>query len=161
MTSTAMTPTDFDFLIGNWRVTHHRLNQRLTGCTEWTTFDGESCTQKILGGYGNLEDNLIRLPEGTYRAVAMRSFDPMSQQWSIWWLDGRQPQQLDTPVVGRFQNGIGVFHADDKLNGQAIKVRFIWQPNAAGGPRWEQAFSADAGTSWETNWLMQFHRKAG
>ena len=157
----AVAPTDFDFLIGNWQVLHRRLNQRLTGCTEWTEFDGDSCTQKILGGYGNLEDNLIRLPEGAYRAVAMRSFDPVSQQWSIWWLDGRQPRQLDTPVVGRFQNGVGVFLADDTLNGQAIKVRFVWQANTAERPRWEQAFSADAGVSWETNWIMQFRRKAG
>jgi hypothetical protein len=25
-------------------------------------------------------------------------------------------------------------------------------------PRWEQAFSDDAGKSWETNWTMDFRR---
>jgi hypothetical protein len=25
-------------------------------------------------------------------------------------------------------------------------------------PRWQQAFSADGGESWETNWVMEFTR---
>jgi hypothetical protein len=25
--------------------------------------------------------------------------------------------------------------------------------------RWEQAFSADGGRSWETNWIMEFKRQ--
>ena len=28
-------------------------------------------------------------------------------------------------------------------------------------PRWEQAFSRDAGITWETNWTMEFRRHAG
>ena len=27
-------------------------------------------------------------------------------------------------------------------------------------PTWEQAFSADAGATWETNWTMEFRRRA-
>ena len=154
----AYAPTDFDFIIGNWRVKHRRLNQRLTGCTEWSEFDGESCTRKILGGFGNLEDNVISLPDGSYRAAALRSFDSVSKQWSIWWLDARQPGQLDTPVVGQFHNGIGVFYADDVFNGQPIRIRFLWRPQTETGPVWEQAFSPDAGVNWETNWVMQFFR---
>jgi hypothetical protein len=26
--------------------------------------------------------------------------------------------------------------------------------------RWEQAFSADGGTTWETNWIADFTRRA-
>ena len=26
-------------------------------------------------------------------------------------------------------------------------------------PRWDQAFSGDAGVTWESNWTMQFHRQ--
>jgi hypothetical protein len=28
-------------------------------------------------------------------------------------------------------------------------------------PRWEQAFSPDGGTTWETNWVMDFTRSQG
>ena len=151
-------PADFDFIIGDWKVRHRRLNSRLTGCTEWTEFLGTSSTRKILGGFGNVEDNLLCFPEGPVRAAAFRSFDSKSQSWSIWWLDGRAPHNLDVPVIGSFVNNVGVFYASDMLDGRPIKVRFIWHPNLDSNPRWEQAFSADDGTTWETNWTMDFHR---
>jgi hypothetical protein len=149
-------PKDFDFIIGDWRVRHRRLNARLRGCVEWTEFEGQSSTSHILGGFGNLEDNILHFPEGSVRAVAMRSYCAKTQTWSIWWLDGRNPTQLDTPVVGKFSDHVGVFFADDVLDGRAIKVRFTWTATPGQEPRWEQAFSGDAGASWETNWTMAF-----
>ena len=62
-------PTDFDFIIGDWRVHHRRLNARFANCTEWTEFSGRSSTSKILGGFGNLEDNILHFPDGAFRAV--------------------------------------------------------------------------------------------
>ena len=143
----ALAPKDFDFIIGDWRVKHRRLNARFSNCDEWTEFEGRSSTNKILGGFGNLEDNILYFPEGAFRAVAMRSHCAKSGTWSIWWLDGRSPMQLDTPVVGKFSNHIGLFFADDVLNGQTIKVRFTWTAVPGQPPRWEQAFSNDAGAS--------------
>ena len=67
---------DFDFVIGNWTVQHRRLKERLVGCTEWLAFEGTARTQKILGGLGNVEDNFLALPDGAYRAAAIRSFNP-------------------------------------------------------------------------------------
>ena len=149
-------PKDFDFIIGDWNVRHRRLNERLSGCTEWTEFSGRSSTRKTLGGFGNLEDNILVFPEGTFRAVAMRSYCPKTKTWSIWWLDGRNPTHLDAPVVGQFTGNTGLFYADDVLNSKPIKIRFTWSSAPSEEPRWEQAFSADAGSTWETNWIMQF-----
>lgn len=81
-------PADFDFMIGDWKVQHRRLNQRLVGCTDWTDFLGISSTRKILQGFGNVEDNVLYLPEGEVNALALRSFDLTTQKWAIWWLDG-------------------------------------------------------------------------
>lgn len=149
---------DFDFFIGRWRVHHRRLNERLAGCRDWTEFAGSCETRKILGGLGNLDDNVLELPGDPYRAVTLRSYDPKSGQWSIWWLDGRHPASLDTPMVGRFENGVGTFYANDSIRGRPIRVRFLWTLPSADHPRWEQAFSADGGASWETNWIMSFTR---
>ena len=151
--------SDFDFMIGDWRVNHRRLNSRLTGCTDWTEFHGTSSTRKILGGFGNVEDNTLKFPDGEVKAAAFRSFDEKSRKWAIWWLDHRSPHTLDTPVVGKFSGTIGTFFARDTLNGKPISVRFTWQANPGNNPIWEQAFSEDDGKIWETNWIMEFVRQ--
>ena len=127
-------------------------------CNEWVEFSGESSTRKILGGFGNLEDNHLHFPESSVRAIAMRSYNQVLKHWSIWWLDGRHPDNLDVPVVGRFENGFGVFYADDTYQEESIKVRFKWNSLNPEQPRWEQAFSKDDGKTWETNWTMIFSR---
>ena len=153
--------SSFDFEFGRWQVRHRRLKERLCGCREWEEFDGTSETRPVLGGNGNIEDQLLHIPSGSYRAIAIRSFDPAHGNWAIWWLDGRAPHSLDVPVVGRFENGVGTFFADETLNGAAVKLKFIWSDIDTGRPRWEQAMSADGGKTWETNWIMHFTRASG
>ncbi len=148
---------DFDFEEGRWTVLHRRLATRLADADDWQEFPGESIMRPVLGGLGNVEDNVIHLPGGTYRALAMRTFDPDTGLWAIWWVDGRNPHSLDVPVKGRFVDGIGRFRAQDSFNGRPIVVEFQWS-QAPGGPRWQQAFSADGGATWEVNWVMHFTR---
>jgi hypothetical protein len=148
---------DFDFLFGSWRVEHRRLRARLAGSNEWDEFTGTCDAQPLLGGHGNVDDNTLDLPEGSYRAVSFRAFDEASQTWAIWWLDGRRPHHLDVPVVGGFSEGRGEFIAHDELDGRPILVRFQWLDTGSRTPRWEQAFSVDDGATWETNWTMTFH----
>lgn len=149
---------DFDFQIGSWQVRHRRLKERLAGCTEWEEFDRTSDMRPILGGNGNVEDNFLNIFNGSYRAIALRSFDPAQGSWAIWWLDSRSPHSLDVPVIGRFEDGVGHFYADDMLGDQPIRLRFIWSRTDTASPRWEQAMSDDGGESWEVNWTMDFLR---
>lgn len=154
------TPQDFDFLVGHWRVSHRRLKERLLGCEDWETFEGSCHMWPLLGGLANLDDNVLQLPTGPYRALSMRTFDPNTHRWAIWWVDSRHPHRLDPPVVGGFADGVGEFQCDDELRGQPIRVRYRWTDTGTGRPRWQQAFSADGGVSWETNWVMDFERVA-
>ena len=155
---TKATSHDFDFFMGDWRVRHRQLKARLASSREWIEFDGTTTVQKILGGQGNLDDNVIDKPGGSYRAVTLRTFDPKTNRWSIWWFDARHPGDIEPPVVGSFENGVGTFYADDTFNGKPIRVRFIWSRTGTATPHWEQAFSPDGGNSWETNWIMDFTR---
>ncbi len=148
---------DFDFLLGTWRVEHRRLTTRLADGHDWEEFDGTCEARPILGGTANIDDNVINLPGGMYRAASLRSFDRATGTWAIWWLDGRAPRQLDVPVVGGFSDGTGLFYAKDTLGGQPILVRFRWTDTATATPRWDQAFSPDDGKTWELNWTMTFH----
>lgn len=147
---------DFDFLFGDWTVHHRTLR---AGTTAWVEFEGTSSTRPIMGGAGNLEDNVLHRPSGTYRAAAVRAYDPATGQWAIWWVDGRAPHgPLDPPVKGSFEKGEGRFYSDDTLNGQPIRVRYLWRVINADSARWEQAYSHDGGQTWDTNWTMDFAR---
>jgi hypothetical protein len=150
---------DFDFLFGPWHVHHRRLKDRLAGSHDWVEFNGTSVSQPVLGGQGNMDDNVLNAPGDPYRAVTLRAFDPKTQLWSIWWLDGRAASgSLEPAVRGRFANGVGTFYADDVFKGRPIRVRFIWSHITPRSARWEQAFSTDQGQTWEVNWVMEFQR---
>ena len=147
----------FDFLVGRWTIRHRRLDARLAGCDAWTEFNGTCVMQKVLGGLGNMDDNTVDLPDGPYTAVTLRRFDPALRRWSIWWLDARYPD-IDPPVHGRFENGVGEFLGDDVFEGRPIRVRFLWSNITPTTCEWRQAFSEDGGATWETNWEMAFTR---
>ena len=82
-------------------------SERLVNGEDWVRF----------GGAGNIDDNVLNLPDGAYRAVSLRAFDKACGLWSIWRLGGRPPRRLDPPVVGRSGSGAGTSFADDSLNG--------------------------------------------
>ena len=150
---------DFDFLVGQWRVHHRRLKERLADNHEWVEFEGTCAMRKLMDGWGNVDDNVLDLPGGAYRAVGLRAYDPKTAQWAIWWLDARNPfGELDPPVKGRFENGVGMFETDTTLRGKSIRMRFTWSHITATSAQWEQAFSPDGGKTWETNWHMDFER---
>ena len=150
---------DFDFLVGEWRVHSRRLKDVLASSHDWYEFDGTIRSWPLMEGRANVDDTVFNLPTGIYRGVAPRAYDPKTGQWAIWWIDGRNPfGNLDPPVKGRFVDGVGTFYADDTLRGKPIRVRFIWSQMSHEAAHWEQAFSADGGKTWETNWVTDFKR---
>ena len=150
---------DFDFLVGHWRVHHRKLKVRLANNHDWIEFEGTLSTQQLMGGYSNVDDTVLNVPGAPYRGVALRSYDPKSQQWSIWWLDSRTPLgPLDPPMRGGFKNGLGTFYGDDTLNGKQVLARFIWSDITSTSGHWEQAYSPDRGKTWETNWVQDIQR---
>ncbi len=147
----------FDFLTGDWHVRHRKLGRRLAGSTTWLSFEGTCSARPLLGGLGNVDDNVLEDPTGPYRAASLRCYDRAAQCWSIWWLDARAVV-VDSPVRGGFVDGVGTFFGDDVFEGRPIVVRFRWSGIGARSARWEQAFSADGGQTWEINWVMDFER---
>jgi len=150
---------DFDFLAGRWMVRHRRLRRRLAGDAVWDEFPGICESLPVVGGLGNIDNNYLEPPAGTYRAATLRLFEPGTRLWSIWWIDNRM-MGLEPPVHGRFENGVGTFFGDDRHDGLPIRVRFLSSQIGAESASWEQAFPPDGGEQWETNWIMQFRRAA-
>lgn len=143
---------DFDFYHGRWQV----RNERLRGSDEWETFEALQECRPVLGGLGNLDDFVTDWGDG-FRGMTLRLFDPQTRQWSIYWA-GNRSGVLEPPVVGRFDDGVGVFFGDDRHQGQPVRVRFLWSDITARSAHWQQAFSIDDGRSWETNWHMYMTR---
>jgi hypothetical protein len=150
--------TDWQWLTGNWDVYHERLRDRLVGSTTWDKFDGKSAFWHTMGGLGNVDDNLLHLPAGAYRAFSARTFDPATRQWAIWWLDGRTAGKLDPPVRGGFDGAEGEFYGSDVHKGTPVTVRFRWHDTRSARPWWDQAFSTDDRRTWEINWRNYFTR---
>ncbi len=149
---------DFDFFIGSWDIHHRKLKQRLKGCDEWEEFHGVSVARKVLGGLGNCDEITMETPAGRILGMTLRLFDPQTQLWSIYWSSSTR-SVLDTPMVGRFEQGHGEFYAQETFEGRPIFNRFIWTSSGVNSCRWEQAFSANGGRTWETNWTMDFTRR--
>ena len=148
---------DFDFWLGEWTIHNRRLRERLAGSEDWEEFAAHGTAWKILDGHGNADEFRTDY-DGGFAGMSFRFFDPATRLWSIYWADSRRPGLLDPPVLGSFDGDGGVFEGDDTFDGRPIRVRFTWSGVTTGAPRWEQAFSADGGATWETNWVMECTR---
>jgi len=147
---------DFDFLHGDWCVHNRRLRARLAGSDTWDDFDSRVNCQPVLGGLGNVETHDTAW-NGGYTGLALRLYDSAARRWAIHWANGRDGV-LEPAVFGGFVGDTGLFFGDDVHDGTSVRVRFTWTRTDADHARWEQAFSADGGASWETNWTMAFER---
>lgn len=144
--------TDFDFLIGDWTIANEKLAARFAGSTEWIHFPAVTTCRKILNGSGNVDEMLLL--DSDFVGVSLRVFNPADGLWSIHWVDNDRHRVLP-PIVGKFENGVGSFYGDEEHEGRTVLARFRWTSESRAA-RWEQAFSADGGETWETNWVMKF-----
>lgn len=65
---------------------------------------------------------------------------------------------MDPPVLCDFDKGKGIFNANDLFNGKPIRLRICCTGTHTSTLNSEQAFSPDAGETWEINWTMTFVR---
>ncbi|HEX6087565.1 MAG TPA: hypothetical protein VF266_23740 [Thermoanaerobaculia bacterium] len=136
---------------------HRRLRERLAHCDEWITVHGSADVRPVLGGLGNIDS--FTFDDFDREGMTLRLFDLETKQWSIHWADTTRGK-LDPPLYGTFENGVGTFYGDDTHAGQPVRVRFLWRDLGPEAASWEQAFSADGGATWETNWTMALTRLA-
>lgn len=155
---------DFDFLVGSWTTRQRRLTKRLQGSDDWESFEATSTMQRLPGGIANFDTLVAEAWRPGWVGMSFRVFNPNTQLWSIYWVsnDGggidARSGRLEPPVVGRFEGEHGLFEGEDCLEGRPIRVRYLWTRLGPDAARWQQLFSADAGQSWELNWVMDFQR---
>jgi hypothetical protein len=143
---------DFDFEIGTWKTHLSRLLHPLTGSTTWVEYEGTSVVRKIWNGRANLVELVADGPAGHFEGLNLRLYHPESRQWSLHFAS-RTGGTLTQPTIGEFKNGRGEFYDQETLDGRAILVRFVVSDITPDSCRFEQAFSADGGKTWEVNWI--------
>ena len=143
---------DFDFEIGKWKTHVSRLQQPLTGSKVWLDYEGTSVVRKIWNGRANLIELEVDGRAGRIELLSLRLYDPATHQWSLNVASSRGGG-LGVPTVGGFKNGRGEFYDKETLDGRDILVRFVVSKVNDDVYRFEQAFSADGGKTWEVNWI--------
>lgn len=147
----------FDFLLGRWRVHNRRLWRRLVGSDDWEEFSASLEVRPILGGLGNVDQFRTMIGGEYFEGVSLRLYSLANENWSIYWVDTGNGELLP-PVTGEFEGRLGSFFGEDSHEGSIVKVRFSWESVDEGTAIWKQAYSADDGANWETNWVMTLER---
>ena len=156
----------FDVLLGSWKVVNWRkkgnylLPTQAYGEAGWEEFSGHDRFETQLDGRAIVEHWEATLPSGErVLGYSVKAFEPITGQWAIIWIDNRNPLDF-RPLLGTFEQGVATFfQVTETPDGQPLHVRYIWDEFTATTARWQQAFSFDGGTHWETNWVMQFSRE--
>jgi hypothetical protein len=145
---------DFDFEHGTWTTKVRVLRNPLSGAAPiWAEYEGTSVVRPLLGGRANFVELAVHGNSGSIEGGSLRLYNPLTRQWSINFASLRNGM-LTAPVYGGFDGrGRGLFHGQDMLDGRAILVRFAIEQVSQREARFEQAYSADGGVTWETNWV--------
>ena len=133
--SSTSSASDFDFLVGKWKMHNRHLNKRLENLdsptpssnplrprgaaggegaepSKWTEFDSSSVNSKILAGTGDMDIySTTHFPgqEGKlFEGLTLRLFDPKTRLWSLYWT-ASNTGTLEPPQVGSFENGCRIF----------------------------------------------------
>lgn len=147
---------DFNFLAGNWKVSHRRLKQRWVGSKDWDVFEGEATCVTLLAGAASVEE--LRVPARGFSGLGIRLLDLERKLWADYWVSSRDGVLTPPPMWGAFENGVGTFIADDRDGDIPIKAKGVWDRITPQSCRWYQAASRDGGKTWEENWFMDWVR---
>ena len=148
---------DFDFLAGTWDVANRWRTGFLDQTSAWEEFPALSRATRHFDGAASFDE--ITFPTKGFAGLTLRLYDPAAGQWSLYWASKRTGT-LFPPVTGRFTDGVGEFYGEDTYQGTPVRVRFLWSGITGEAAHWEQAFSADDGRTWLTNWHMHLTRRS-
>ena len=149
---------DFDWDIGTWRIHIRRLLHPLTGSTTWVEYNGTNVVRKVWDGRANLGEVEADGAPGHLELLTLRLYNPQAHQWSMN-ITSSAAGVLGPPSIGEFANGHAEFVDQESYDGRLILVRFDVSVITPSSCRFEQAFSADAGKTWEVE--LDRHRNAG
>lgn len=136
-----------------------RLLHPLTGSRTWVEYEGTTVVRKVWNGRANLAELEVDGPAGHLEVLSLRLYIPDAHQWGLN-IAASARGVLSPAAVGEFGNGRGDFVDQETINGRSILVRFDISDITPISYRVEQAFSEDAGRTWEVNLIIEATRPA-
>jgi uncharacterized protein YciI len=153
----------FDFWLGDWSI-----QQRIrTADGGWVELPAQTRVRRALGGCALLERWRGKVQffwggmthPAAMRGMSVRSYDPKSGDWTIWWMDTMNPG-FGSGFTGRFQDDKGEFfseHATPDGGKRLARITFSdIQPDSV---HWDLATSHDDGATWNVIWAMEMRRE--
>jgi hypothetical protein len=151
---------DFDFNLGTWKTSMKRLQHPLTRSTTWVELNGTVVVRKVWDGRAQLEEVEADGPSGHFEDLGLFLYNPQARQWSLNFANSKVGMIGVPPTIGGFKDGRGEFYDQETFNGRTILARIVWSDITVDSHRFEQAFSDDAGKTWEANVVATLTRIA-
>lgn len=155
---------EFEFWIGNWDI-QQRILQR---DGSWLELPARTSVSKALDGCALIEHwqgEVLFFWQGMQKAepmkgLSIRSRDPKSGNWQIFWMDTRAPL-FGNPYIGQFTDGRGEFFREWGAPDGPRKGRITFTDITENTVRWELAVSTDSGRTFNSIWTMTMRRAEG
>ena len=157
---------DFDVIHGTWFVHHTQMPRPLSGTAmeyAGVSFVSRTSVRPLAGGAATLIESDATLADSSHRREAsLLTYNPATRQWTIRRIDV-ETGTLSPGLTGAFvtERGgvlVGDFVGQQEFESRTVLVRHHWRLAGLNWAQWDQAFSADGGRTWETNWSSQFNR---
>lgn len=149
---------DFDFNLGTWHTSIRRLVHPLSGDPAAVEMSGTVTVRPVWGGRAQLEEIEVDGPKGHWQGATLFLYNPKSRQWSQTFMDSSDP--VPSSTVGSFASGRGELYGQDTVDGRMVLVRGTWSDITRDAHRYEEAYSADGGRTWETAFSARLQRVA-
>ncbi|HEX5184268.1 MAG TPA: hypothetical protein VFW19_14110 [Allosphingosinicella sp.] len=148
---------DFDFHFGTWTTHIARRAHPFSGSDAMVHLTGTVTVRKVWDGAAQLEEIEADGPAGHWEGMSLFLYNPAARQWSQSFI-AAEDGTLGAPLVGAFADGVGRLYGQDILDGRAILVRGTWSGISADACRYEEAYSADGGRTWESEFSASLTR---
>ena len=145
---------DFDFEFGAWKTHVSRLVHPLTGSKTWVHYDGTHVVKKVWNGRANMGELEVTGPAGHIEGMSLNLYNALTRQWTISFANS-SVGSLNPSLTGAFHGGRGEFYDQETFGGRTVYVRNLFFDITPRSYRFEQAFSADGGRTWEPNWVAR------
>jgi hypothetical protein len=145
---------DFDFAAGTFHTHIRRAPDPFAEPGKWVTYDGIKKTRKILDGNGDVETIEADGPSHL-QVLNLFFYDKTTHQWQLYFPQG---EDVGSPSIGEFHDGVGTFTGQDSYKGRTMLSRQIWTPAGPDSYHFEQSFSPDFGKTWVSNFMADLTR---